>query len=593
MPRSFPNVHAAVRSRAGAPSRPVAPPHPVVEPAPVDRSHPGSRPRPRRRALVLTLAAIGGAWSARPADAADAITASKISRVTVYEDRALVERTASLPVDAGTTRVVLPGFPAGFDVNSLRARSTDVRVLGVDVETVALAHEALPAAEAARKEWDKARRDLSAAEMDLADAKDTWERLKSVRAVAVDRGGQGLGGGAVDAKSITQVLDLVDEEGRKARRRSVELQSVLETARSAEDAAHRRFDQLAAAAQREETRVVVTVSAAAAGRASLAVQYLVGNAGWTPLYDLRVSEDFSSTSLEMHGVVRQRTGEDWEGVPMELTTARPSAGAAPPEPQPWIVDLWAPKSRVMHDSDSGRLAETAGPPAPAPAAKLSGFVAAVRRSGVVVAFASSLPASAKSDGQPSRVALGRFDLAGDVRWTAFPRATDKVFVTTKVKNKAGSALPAGEARVFVGPDFVGPMQLADWGQDKEIEVGLGVDREVEAARETLLQARSTEGVFSKDTVHDRGYRITVKNHRDRTISVRLLDQIPVSRDEDLKVEITSNSLAFAKLPDRDAEDNKARGVLEWRADLGPKRELDVRFGFKATHPKDHTIVGLE
>jgi uncharacterized protein (TIGR02231 family) len=224
--------------------------------------------------------------------------------------------------------------------------------------------------------------------------------------------------------------------------------------------------------------------------------------------------------------------------------------------------------------------------------KEAGYAPTVRRSGLVVAFASQLAESIASDGQPARVALARFDMKPDVRWTAFPRATDKVFVTAKMSNSTSVALPAGEARVFVGSDFVGPLALKDWSVGKEIDVGLGVDRDVEVERERLKDERSTEGVFSKDTVHTQAFRLSVKNHRDRSIHVRLLDQVPVSDDEDLVVKVLEQSRDFAKLPDRDAETNKARGVLEWRYDLAAKTDDDVRFTFEVRHPKSKEAYGL-
>lgn len=547
--------------------------------------------RPSFPRFLLTVSAV--AAYAASARAEDVVAASRIAGVTVYEDRALVERTSTVTVGAGTTRLVFAGLPAGFDANSLRARSAEVKVLGVDTELVHLAHEALPAAEAARKEWDRTRRESSAAAMDLADAKDSWERLKSIRATAAARAGEALGGAsAFDPKTVANMLDLVDEQGAKARRRIVAAQAADEAARAAEDAAKRTYEQLAANAQREETRVVVTVSAAAAGEAKVSVTYMMGNAGWSPVYDVRVSEDFAATALEMNAVVTQRTGEDWSDVPLELTTAQPSTGAAPPEPSPWTIDLM--------NEDRGPTQDAAAPRARravAHEAKLAdaeaGFVAPIRRSGVVVAFRSALPANVASDGQPSRVAIGRFDLASEIRWTAFPRATDKVYVTAKMKNTVGSALPGGEARVFVGPDFVGSFALADWAQEKEIDAGLGVDREVEVARETLKHERSTTGVFSKDTVYERSFRITLKNHRARAIDVRLLDQTPVSHDEDLKVELTESSLALAKLPDREAETNKARGILEWRFPMAANAEFDLRFGFKVDHPKGRIVIGMD
>jgi uncharacterized protein (TIGR02231 family) len=542
-----------------------------------------------RTLLALTVPAL----LAAPALAADVLVASKISRVTVYSDRALVERTAVAQVPGGTSRILLPGFPAGFDPNSLRARSSQVKVLGVDTERVHLSREANAEAEAARKAWDAARRVTAEAEMELADAKDAWDRLKSLRAAALQKGGDALAGQAVDVGGIDKMLGLVDERGKAARARILGAQTAVEDAKAAEDAAKRRMDELASARQRVETRVVVTVSSESSAQATVSVEYMMGNAGWTPVYDVRVSEDFASAALEMNAVVAQRTGEDWQGIPMELTTAQPSAGAAPPEPSAWEIDL-------MREPPAGGLVAERAAQAPAKGrlardeeAKDAGFAMPVRRSGVVVAFASAAPASVATDGQPSRVAIGRFDLPPQVRWVAFPRATDKVFVSAKLKNTAGSPLPAGEARVFVGPDYVGPMELADWGQDKEVDVGLGVDREVEVARETLKQERSTEGVFSKDTVHERAYRITLKNHRDRPVDVRLLDQVPVSHDEELKVEITENSVALAKLPPREEETNKARGVLEWRLGVGAKQETDLRFAWRVAHPRGRTLVGFD
>ncbi|MCG3133432.1 MAG: hypothetical protein HMLKMBBP_00600 [Planctomycetes bacterium] len=540
------------------------------------------------RTLALTAAAAASLLAAAaPARADEVVVPSRISRVTVYEDRAMVQRTAKVRVAEGTQRVVLAGFPAGFDASSLRARSAGARVLGVDTETLHRTHEKEPRAEQARLEFEAANRKVAATELALADAKDELDRLRSIRAVSTQRAGESLGTGGPDPKSVESMLEMIEKRLRVARMSFLDAQMEHQHAVTEADAAARRHADAVQSLQRSETQVVVTLSASAAAEADVTVQYAVGNAGWTPVYDLRVAEDFGAAGLDITAVVTQSTGEDWSGVPLEVTTAQPSAGAAPPEPSAWQIDILRPRPA------SGGESWDAGPAAPALRRvaleeKLkddSGFVAHVRKSGVVVAFESPTPAQVRSGGGPVRVALGRFDLAPEVVWTAFPRATDKVYVTAKVKNTTGTALPAGQARVFVGPDFVGAMAFEDWSVDEELVAGLGADREVECARETLLSGRSTEGVFSKDTVHERSYRITLKNRRARKIDVRLLDQVPVSGDEELKVAITQNSAPLATLPAREAEDNKARGVLEWRFPVDPGKETDVRFAFRVTHPQ--------
>lgn len=557
-----------------------------------------------RTTLVLTLAALSLALGAVPARAEDPrVTApSKIAKVTVYSDRALVERTATASVGSGTSRIVLDGLPASFDANSLRARSSEVRVLGVDTEVVHSEKTHAERVESARAALAAAKRALAAADMDLADAKDTWDRLRSIRATATEGAAKAIGGAAgTDLEGLERTLDFVTKKSAAARVALLAAQDASDAARKAAELAERRFNEVAGAAATVETRVIVTVTAGAPTSANVSLQYAVSGASWRPVYDLRVGEDFAGANLEMAAIVEQRTGEDWRGVPLELTTAQPAAGAAPPEPTAWVIDLYAPRPAkgVLGDD-----APAAAPAAPVFARRVrdekekaedkdaESWQNEVRRTGLVVAFNSALPGDVASDGRPARIALGRWPVTPDVKWTAFPRATDKVFVTTKLTNTTGAPLPAGEARVFVGPDFVGPMGIDDWQVGKEIDVGLGVDRAVTVSRETLTDERGTEGVFSKDTVHSRAFRISMKNHRSQPIAVRLLDQVPVSRDEELKVAITANNLPFATLGEKETETNKVRGVLEWAYSLGAGQETEIRFAWRATHPQGRIISGL-
>ncbi len=559
-----------------------------------------------RAALVvgLVLVVAPAALAEDPARSVE----SKIARVTVYEDRALVTRAVKTPLGKGAARLAFEHLPPGLDPASIRARCGAARVLGVDVETVHLVREGREDLAKAVAAHDGAKRKLAAAEMELSEAKDRWDLFRSIRAKGVEGGERALGGGAgVDVKSLKELIEMVGAQGANARQDVLAATDAVETAKAEEDAARRRVDEMRTGGDRTESRVLVDLDAAdAANEALVTVQYMVGGASWSPVYDLRVDDDFGAASLGLSAVVAQRTGENWQDVAIELTTARPSAGAAPPEPNPWRISL--PSYR-----GEGGFAGAAAPPKPATPLrraapgdkrkaeqddeeaelKDAAVTPQVRRTGLVVAFQAELAQSIASDGRPSRVSLARFDMKPDVRWTAFPRATDKVYVTAKMRNTAAVALPAGEARVFVGADFVGPLALADWGVGKEIDVGLGVDRDVEVERERVKDERSTEGLFSKDTVVAQAFRLSVKNHRDRAIDVRLLDQIPVSDDEDLKVRVTEQSLDFAKLPDRETETNKARGVLEWRFPLSAKTDVDVRFAYEVRRPKGREVVGMQ
>jgi uncharacterized protein (TIGR02231 family) len=63
---------------------------------------------------------------------------------------------------------------------------------------------------------------------------------------------------------------------------------------------------------RERLTAVVEIEVKQAGELTLDLTYVIGNAAWTALYDIRLSEgDKPRLQLAYLGQVTQRTGEDW------------------------------------------------------------------------------------------------------------------------------------------------------------------------------------------------------------------------------------------------------------------------------------------
>lgn len=78
--------------------------------------------------------------------------------------------------------------------------------------------------------------------------------------------------------------------------------------------------------------------------------------------------------------------------------------------------------------------------------------------------------------------------------------------------------------------------------------------------------------YKKETIY---YDITVKNTTDKAININVLDQIPVSTDKDVVVELLEDS--GAKL---EAE----TGILSWNMNIAKGEGKTVRFGFSVKYP---------
>jgi len=78
-----------------------------------------------------------------------------------------------------------------------------------------------------------------------------------------------------------------------------------------------------------------------------------------PYYTLRALPESSSLELTLAVEVRQKSGENWNSIKLNLSTSSPSVGTAPTQLSPWEVDFYEPLPILREKADI-REARTAG-----------------------------------------------------------------------------------------------------------------------------------------------------------------------------------------------------------------------------------------
>ena len=112
------------------------------------------------------------------------------------------------------------------------------------------------------------------------------------------------------------------DEVKQLELQQAELQRILSLATTA---SHVRPDELTKSVH------ATLVAATAPKRARLVVEYFVVGARWAPSYQCRMTRDCTQADLQMRALVCQRTGEDWRGVSLLLSTAAPMSWTELPE----------------------------------------------------------------------------------------------------------------------------------------------------------------------------------------------------------------------------------------------------------------------
>jgi uncharacterized protein (TIGR02231 family) len=534
---------------------------------------------------------------------ADLRAPSRVDAVTVYRSSARVTRLARFELPQGPARVLLEGLPDSIDDDSIRVEgkgSAQARLFGVSVERVTLADAAAVEARAVEDRLVQLQDDDRALDDRVKAAQARLELVRSLRSTYSEERARNLAVRAVSAREWAELASFVADETAAA---AGEVRKVDVARRElGKRIAQARADLEKVQAKRGKTTktVYVEVEAEKGGALDLSVSYAVPAAGWAPVWDARLLPDVSRMELAFQGSVWQRTGEDWQGVALSVSTAQPARGLFVPELQPlYLTQLVSPPQRPMPAS----LAARVGTVAQAREAQLREEAdkrddadktydavtaqASVEESLLSATFTAPRRETVDGSGQPRKIPLARFPLEARIVRTAAPRVDGSAFLTAKAVNESGFPLLAGVAGVWVGGEFAGRAALPATPPGGELELAFGADPRIEIERKLLDRKRESAGLISKDEVIRYRVRIAVKNRYAAPVALRLLDLLPVSRDEKIRVERLDGTTPATR------EDPERPGVRVYELSLGAREERVVELRYEVRYPRGLAVAGLE
>lgn len=530
---------------------------------------------------------------------------SIVTGVTVYDAGAVVTRTVRLQNADGS--FLIEGLPIGTDLASLRLRGQGCEV--VSMETRRRTGRELDA-----DELDELNAAVARAAADVRAARDAVEVARAVTTyhtnlqehiqelVRAD-----LASGDGDPAAWSARAAFIKEDLRKARLAELEAEEALVRAKEELALAEAELKNGGQTSRPDTYDVIVDlVDLPTKDIPRLELDYFVGQASWAPEYDLRASADLEGLELVYNAKVRQTTGEDWNDVPLVLSTAKPRRGASGPDPRMAWVDLYDPEAPArgvaadtaarFESEEQGEWFLGAGNVAPPAAKAWAPSFAAVDASGLAVRFELPRRESVPSSDAGQVFAVGRATTALAAEHIAVPAASNHVWMRGKGTNDTPWSLLPGNAKVFVGGDFVGDAWIGAVPVGEDFELPLGVDTRLTVER-TRVADLSGERGFSDDNVKERAWRLVLSNHgglsarADGAVRVIVQEALPISTDEDIRVRLGEVTPPLSK-DERFAEAREERGILTWVLDVPAGGEREVRWGYEVRWPDESELIGL-
>lgn len=513
---------------------------------------------------------------------------SRIMAVKVFRGQAQVTRTGRTRIDAGKTDIVFRGLTAQLDGGSIQVSGRgNFIILGISHRQNFLEERALP-------------RTVRMLEDSVAALEQQLWLEQNQKAILINEELLIQNNQKSEAKESLSVTDLkAMADFYRMRLQETALLRVKQDNRI--KALNIRLGRLRGQIQeqkdlytRHTSEIVVHVSADAACTADLDAQYITGNAGWTPLYDLRARDTKSPVELSYKANVYQRTGEDWKDVQLTLSTSNPTLGGLKPELSPWYLSIYKPMPVEAYGSYEMKdaKAEAAVPVAESVAGKVSGveiddsetvanYVHTVQTA-LHAEFVIGLPYSVVSSTKPTLVDIRQHSLPADYLYSVAPKLDADAFLMARITGWEGYDLLPGEASVFFEGTFVGRTAIDPNVVNDTLSLSLGRDKRIVVKREQNKDVTSVAMIGSRRR-NTYGYTISVRNAKADAIRIVVEDQVPVSQDTQIEVSLSNVGGAHRE---------EATGKLTWELLMKPGEAKKIVYGYEVKFPKGKVVEGV-
>ncbi|SEK71901.1 conserved hypothetical protein [Roseovarius azorensis] len=537
------------------------------------------------RALTLMLA-----LAPVPLWAGDIPLTSRVSAVTLYPQGATVTREAPFAAPAGQHDLILADLPRDTPLASVRVTADGARLGGVTTRSDYVPPRDAadsPALVAARAEVERLEDALREARAGIEDIALEAEAARA-RIAFLDRIGQAEGAAALGTDRLRELAEMIGAETlaawqaeAEATRRAEAAERALKDQKEALDKARQALNALVPE-QEARAMLAVTVSTEAAATGTLSVTYTIADAGWQPLYDLHLARDTGALRIERGAFVQQATGENWQDVALTLSTLRPSEQTEPGRIWPWIPRIEDPdtiRPLARKEADGG-LMSMAAPMAEAAAPE----VASASFDGLSVTYSYPVPVSVATGADRVRLMLGPLETSADLVAQAVPMLDQTAYLVARFTNDTGELLlPTPEARFYMDGRYVGQRWVDMMAAGAEADLSFGPIEGLRLSRLVTDRNEGDRGLITRSNEVTESVEVEVENLTDQAWPLRVLDRVPVSEQEDLK--ITWQASPVPTVQDVEGQ----RGILAWEFDLPSGDTRTIGLQTRMAWPEDKVL----
>ncbi len=527
---------------------------------------------------------------------------SRVTRVTVYSDRARVTRQATAAVKGEPSVIAFRKLPGWVDDGSVRVSVSEGRIVDVRVERNFLAR-------ATDKKWQKAKaghqalvRKRRALDDELAILRAQKNQIEGIKASSLQKISSSA---TIGVKSYGEMLRFISDALRKTARERRAVQRQRDAISPEFQASQRRLAEMQNLMKLEETTVLVTLQGSRKASSIVELTYMIPGVTWQPMHDLRVStSDAKTAEVISFAVVTQTSGEDWKNAQLSFSTQSSVRSVRIPELEALTLGDTHTARRIltskmtsfhraqqafkgqsqlwnkMHQKASNRVRlnfdrtfQSNLKYLQVVQSKTVRIFETLQKRGTTAHFKANAAPSVRGDGHPVRMRIGRSTLKTKQKIVAVPEQSLNAARTLRMVNATGQPFLPGKVALYQDGAFLGMTDMNFIAQGERFSLFLSVADHLKLSRK--LDKKRSSLIRKKRNKMQVAFIVTVENLSDRETMLSLADRIPVSENKEIKID---------RVKITDAVKPDSRGLLSWELKLKPRQKRQFRVAYQVEYP---------
>lgn len=505
-------------------------------------------------------------------------TKAKVNAVNVYRTSAELQNSVNVSFPAGTSEIVVTNISDEIVDKSIQINTNnkDVSILSVQYSSSYNSNYFENNNPNGKRIKD------SIAVLENLSTKINIERQTNEKTLELLDKNQGLLVGT-STSSVSQLMQLTEYYKTKRNEISIAQLDINKRYTQTIQQLERLRNRLKANTEAEETFsdgvLVLKIVSSKGGSTKMDLGYLAENVFWEPFYEVKGNKLTEPLDITFKAKVRQDTGLDWKGVTLTLVNARSSRNNEAPVMNPWFLNSYKNEERVnvgysgrkdtVHTKEIEEVVVT-------------GYGMKISENQLNVSFDTDIPYDILSNNEDHFINLKQIKIPAEYKYYTVPKQNPTAYLVADIKDFNKYNLISGSASVIFENMYVGETRINPNQTNDKISITLGDDKKI-SVRKEMVNDKASEKLFSSYQEKIITYDLVIRNNKKEAINMEIRDQIPLSKDDAVKIELLQSD---------NAEFDKEKGFLSWNVKISSSETKKIRVSYKVRYPKDFSIGNL-